>query len=87
MPVPSYQRSAVHRNRVQRRRQIERENGNVVFLTEALRGFGYLLRSLQGQAGKALETVKLSVWARASGTPSESRTRRSDAASWPRTAA
>ena len=46
---------------MQGRRQAERENGNVVFLTEALRGVGDLLSGLESKAGKSLETVKLAI--------------------------
>ncbi len=43
--------------RAQGRRQVERQNGNVVFLAEALRGVSDLLSGLEGEAGKTLETV------------------------------
>jgi hypothetical protein len=43
-------------NRVQGRRQVERDSGDVVFLAEALRGVSDLLSGLEGEAGKTLET-------------------------------
>ena len=44
-----------------RRLQVECENGNVVFLAEALRGIGDLLSRPKSETEKTLETVKLTV--------------------------